>query len=63
LQCQFIFRYDTHTAQEPASLFWYHVVMSCVRFTHAHSFACRGRLRNLVKKCSTIGPYCVAMTW
>jgi len=25
---QFIWRYDTHTAQEPGSLFWFHAVMS-----------------------------------
>ena len=39
--------YDTHTAQEPNSLFWYHAVMSCLQFAHVRSFACRDRLRNL----------------
>jgi len=28
LQSQFIWRYDTDTAQEPRSLFWCHVMMS-----------------------------------
>jgi len=53
------FRYDTHTSQEPASLFWYYAVMNCLRFTRVRSFACRGSLRNLGKNCSTIALYCV----
>jgi len=36
-------RYDTHTAQEPGSLFGCHAVVS-IRFTHFRSFVCRGRL-------------------
>ena len=35
------------------------VVQSCPLM----SFACRGRLRNLWTDCSTIGLYCVTMTW
>jgi len=50
LQWQFIFRYDTHCT---SSLIWYHAVMSCLRFTHIRSFACRGRLRNVGTDCST----------
>jgi len=29
LHWQFIYRYDTHTAQESGSLFWLHAVVSC----------------------------------
>jgi len=32
LQWQFIYRSDTHSAQESGSLFWYHAVMS-LQFT------------------------------
>jgi len=42
LQSQFIWRYDTDTAQEPGSLFGCHAMMS-LQFTQVHSFACKGR--------------------
>jgi len=45
LHWQFIFRYDTHTALKPGSLFWFHAVMS-FHFTHVRSLSCRGKLRN-----------------
>jgi len=53
--------YDTHTAQEPGSLFWCDAVMG-LQFTHVCSFACRGRLWNLRADCSTVGLYCVKNT-
>jgi len=62
MQCQFICRYDTHTAQEPDSLFWCHPAMS-FQSTHVRSFACRGRLRNMRAHYSIVGLYCVTMTW
>ena len=61
MQWQFICRYDTDTAQEPGSLFWCHAMMS-LQFAHVRSFACRGRLQNLLADCSTIGLYCVKIT-
>jgi len=45
-------------AQEPGSPFWCHAVMS-LKFTHARSVPCRGRLRNLLADCSILGLYCV----
>jgi len=38
-------------------------VMSWLQFTHARSFARRGRLRNLGADSSTIGLYCITITW
>jgi len=38
LQSQFIWRYNTDTAQEPRSLFWCHAMMS-LQFTHVYSIA------------------------
>ena len=38
----FIFRYDTHAAQEPGSLLWCHAILS-LQFTHVRCIACRGR--------------------
>jgi len=40
LQWQFIVRYDTQTAQEPGSLFWFRAVRS-LQCTCARSFSCR----------------------
>ena len=34
-----------------------------LQFTHVRSFACRGRLRNLLADCSTVGPSCVTIKW
>jgi len=36
LQQHFIYRYGTHTAHEPASLFWCDAVMR-LQFTHVHT--------------------------
>jgi len=55
-----ICRYDTHTAQEPGSLFWCHAVMN-LQFTHVRSFACRGSLPNLREDCFTVGFYCATI--
>jgi len=52
----------TLAAQEPGSLIWCYAVMR-LQFTHVCSFACRGRLRNLRADCSTVGLYCVTVTW
>ena len=54
----FIFRYDTHTGQEPGSLLWCHALLS-LQFTHVRYIACGGRLRNLSYK---IGLHCVTVT-
>jgi len=62
LQWQFISRYDTHTAQEPGSLFWCHAVVSS-QFTHVRSSTCRGWLHNLRADCSTVGLYYVTAAW
>jgi len=56
-----LYRCDTRTAQEPASLFWCDAVMS-LKFTHVRSFACRLTLRNLRAFCSTISRSCVTIT-
>jgi len=58
----FIFRYDTHTAQEPGSLLWYHAILS-LQFTHVRYIAYRGRLRNSGADSSKIGLHCVTVTW
>jgi len=34
-----------------------------LQFTYVGSFACRGRLRSLRGDCSTVGLYCVTITW
>jgi len=49
------------TAQEPGTLFWCHAVAS-LQLTHVHSFACKGRLRNVRPLFSTVGLYCVTIT-
>jgi len=41
----------------------YNIFTNGAPYTHPRSFACQGRLRNLGKNCSTIGLYCVAITW
>ena len=58
LPWQFISRYDTHTAQNPGSLFWWHAVVS-LQFTNVCSFSCMGRLPNLRADCFIVGLYCV----
>ena len=58
----FIFRYDTHTAQEPGSLVWCHAILS-LQFSHVSYIACRGRLRHLGADSSKIGVHCVTVTW
>jgi len=59
---QFVCRYDTHTAQEPGSLFWCQVVMS-LQFTHVWSFSCICRLRNLRADCFIVDLHCITITW
>jgi len=39
-----------------------HAVMS-LQFTHVPSLACRGGLRKSRADCSTVGLYCVTITW
>jgi len=34
-----------------------------LQFTHVLSFACRGGLRKSRTDCSTVGLYCVTITW
>jgi len=34
-----------------------------LQFTHVSSFACRGELRKSRADCSTVGLYCVTITW
>jgi len=34
-----------------------------LQFTHVPTFACRGRLRKSRGDCSTVGLYCVTITW
>jgi len=59
-----ICQYDTHTAQEPDSLFWYHAVMTNELAVHwIRCIACRGRLRNLGEDSSEISIYRVTITW
>jgi len=53
----FIYRYGTHTAKTPASLFWCDAEMS-LRFTHVHSFVCRFTLRNLRSNNASALFYC-----
>jgi len=55
-------RYETHTAQAPASQLWCHAVMS-LQFTHVPSFACRNGLRKSRADCYTVGLYWVTITW
>ena len=43
-------------------MLWCHAVMS-LQFTCVRPFACRGRLENCPADCSTIGLYCVRITW
>jgi len=57
-----MFRYDTHTVQEPHSICYCHAVMS-LQFTHVLSFSYRGRLRNFRADCSIAGLYCITITW
>jgi len=52
----------THTAEEPGSLFRGHEVLS-LQFNHISSFACRGMVRNVRTDFSTVGFYCVPITW
>jgi len=51
-----------NTAQDPGSLFWCQAMMS-LQFTHVRSFVCGGRLQKLRADCSTVGLYCVTITW
>ena len=62
MQWQFICRLDTDTAQEPGSLFWCHTIIR-LQFAHVRSFACKGKLRNLLADCSAVGLYCATVTW
>ena len=62
LQWQFFCGYETHTAQESGSQLSCHAVMS-LQFTHVPSFACGGGLRKWRADCSTVGLYCVTITW
>jgi len=41
---------------------WWCAVMS-LQFTLVPSFVCRGRLRKLRTACSTVGLYCITITW
>jgi len=58
LQCLCVFRYDTHTARQPGSLFWCHAVVSLL-FTRVHSFA----WPNLGANFSGVRLYCVTIPW
>jgi len=62
LQWQFFCGYETHTAQESGSQLSCHAVMS-LQFTHVPSFACGGGLRKWRADCSTVGLYCITITW
>ena len=55
--------YNTHTAQEPGSLFWCHAVISLLTVHYICYIACRGRLRDTGADNSKIGFYCVAVPW
>jgi len=50
------------TTQEPGSLLLCHEVIS-LQFTHCRSSTYRSRLRNLRAHCSTVGLFCVTITW
>jgi len=47
---------------KPDSLFWCYALMS-LQFTPVRSYACGGRWSNLRAVCSTVGLYCVTITW
>jgi len=53
LQWHFLWRYGTHTAQEPR----FTVLVSCSEYVR--SFAFNGRIRSLGADCSTVGLYFV----
>ena len=52
----------TQHKNQSGSPFWCHAGMR-LQFTHVRSFACKGRLPNLLADCSTVGLYCVTITW
>ena len=58
-----IFRYDTHIAQEPGSLFRCHTMMSNVVIHSCRLFCLQRQVARLATDCSIVGLYCVTITW